>query len=134
MSRGRPDPDPTVLTTDALMREVRYLKERMDDKFRAAEDLTTVKFDAVTSKFEDIERHRLEQKQDTQREITKAFDANTAAIEAVEKTQATDSARITAVEAGRQGGVDMRLAIYGTIGLLITVFTVLAANGVFSRS
>lgn len=132
MSRGRPDPDPTVLTTDALHREVAHLKQRMDDMFSAAQDLTKEKFDGVADKFTDIEAHRKEQKEDTLREITKAFDANTGAIESLEKIQGIANDRITAVEAGRQGAMDMRVAIFATIGLVITIFTVLAANGVFS--
>jgi hypothetical protein len=129
----RPDPDPTLLTTENLNREVANLKEIIDMRFRAERELTDERFHAVDEKFDSVESHRIEQKADTQREITKAFDANTEAIGAVEKIQTLANERITAVEAVRQGGVDARVAIYGTIGLVVAVLAVLAANGVFTR-
>lgn len=133
VARGRPDPDPTVLTTDALMREVRDLKDIIEAKDRATRELFDEKDRAVWRRMESMENHRVEQKQDTQREITKAFDANTGAIEAVEKTVGTQGERIGAIESGLKGGVDARTAMYATVGLIVIIATVLLSNGVFTK-
>jgi hypothetical protein len=127
----KPDPDPTILTTEALTREVAYLKEMMNDKLTAERELVTEKFNSVWNRLQTIENHRIEQKADTKSEITKAFDANTEAIKSVEKIQSLQNDRIIAVESERKGGVDMRAAILGFIGIALTVITTIAAMGIF---
>lgn len=60
-----PRPDPTLLTTQALYREIRGLREYIETLIQGEEKLTNEKFARVEQNFELIERQRVEQKQDT---------------------------------------------------------------------
>lgn len=80
-SRGsRPVPDPTELTTKALEREIARVEERIDDLK-----------EFVLREFESIERHRLEQKEDTKAAVDAAL---TAQKESVAKSEAAVSKQI----------------------------------------
>jgi serine/threonine protein kinase HipA of HipAB toxin-antitoxin module len=74
---SRPIPDPTVLTTQALRREIEGLKELLIEKIKGEHDLMVEKFEAV-------ERLRVEQKRDTQSAVDAALSA---AKEAVAKSE-----------------------------------------------
>jgi tetrahydromethanopterin S-methyltransferase subunit G len=139
----KPVPDPTVLTTQALLREIAALKElvlaRLDGLDRLFEE-----------KFETLEASRLEQKKDTQDAINAAL---TAQKDAVTKSEAAvgkqledqQKASNTAINDLRRsiddlkerigevaqtvngsvqqriGARDDRTALYATIGILVTV-------------
>lgn len=59
-----PKTDPTVLTTDALHREVANIVHKIDTAFEANNSLIDQKFGEVNRQFAIIERYRLEQKED----------------------------------------------------------------------
>lgn len=64
--RRIPVPDPTLLTTDAISREINALRDLL-------ETVTGVRFDAVDLQFRLIERQRVESKIDTQKAIDAAL-------------------------------------------------------------
>lgn len=152
-SRGRPDPDPTVLTTDALNREVAYLKEYVDTRIECLREFIDERFNSIDDKFLAVEKARVEQKNDTKAAVDAALIAQKEAVkeqtlaseksifksesqfdkryDATDKTVDELKERVGSIEAGRQGGNDMRVAIFATIAIFITIFTVLAATGVF---
>lgn len=84
---GRPDPDPTLLTTQALFREVASLKELIEQKIKSSENLFNEKFQSITTQFELIEKQRVEQKKDTK----DAVDAALAAAKEAVKEQTLSS-------------------------------------------
>lgn len=89
---SRPVPDPTVLTTEALTREVGALKELLTLQIRheaeARESADTNTLDLMDREDQLIERQRAEQKVDTKQAVV---DALSAAKEAVrEQTLAGD--------------------------------------------
>ena len=62
MTGGKPDPDPTLLTTQSQLREIALLKELLDTKFKSLEeslddkvshlrDLTDEKFSGIGTRF-----------------------------------------------------------------------------------
>jgi len=101
----RTNPDPTALTTEALSREVKALKDLLTLRFEELErvcldgdatlknttellrDLTDEKFDAVAREMHLVENQRIEQKQDAMASLAAAL---AAAKEAV-KEQTTAS-------------------------------------------
>lgn len=68
-----PIPDPTVLTTQALYREVGALKELLESRVQGLDRLFEEKFEA-------LERSRVEQKKDTQTAIDAALLAQKEAV------------------------------------------------------
>ena len=92
----RPIPDPTVLTTEQLHREINALEARMlgevgalktlleasiahltslvDDKVTCHDELDDARFDRIDARFDTLERHRLEQKEDTAGRLNYAID------------------------------------------------------------
>jgi transketolase len=69
----KPVPDPTVLTTQALLREIAALKELMEARLAGLDRLFEEKFDT-------LETSRLEQKKDTQSAIDAALTAQKNAV------------------------------------------------------
>jgi hypothetical protein len=84
----KPDPDPTVLTTEALHRAINQVEE----KFNIQLEVINEKFVSVTNQLQLVERQRVEQKADTQ----KAVDAALAAQKEAVKEQTTASERAIA--------------------------------------
>ena len=70
-SGSRPVPDPTVLTTDQLLREIGHLKELLAEMF-----------DSVNDQLALGERQRVEQKSDTEKAIQAALTAQKEAVAA----------------------------------------------------
>lgn len=99
----RPRPDPTVLTTEQLHREIAALESRigsevsalktlleasirsvttildgkteeLETKVSCATDLSDTRFDRIDTRFDVIERHRVEQKEDTDKRLGYVID------------------------------------------------------------
>lgn len=82
-SGTRPVPDPTVLTTEALLREVGHLKELMDEKFVS-----------MAALMERAEEQRREQKLDTRSAVDAALQAQK---EATSKMETSVSDQLSAL-------------------------------------
>jgi hypothetical protein len=100
MEEGKPTPDPTVLTTEQLLREIDRLeklmtasvgglKDLINEKIIGVISLLDEKFVSVGTQFQLIERQRVEQKKDTK----DAVDAALAAAKEAVKEQTTASDR-----------------------------------------
>jgi hypothetical protein len=85
----RPTPDPTILTTEQLLREISRLERLMESQVTGLRDLIEEKFVSVATQFALIERQRVEQKKDTK----DAVDAALAAAKEAVKEQTTASDR-----------------------------------------
>lgn len=138
----RPDPDPTLLTTDQLLREIGHLTT-----------LVTEKFAAVDKFLNKVEEGRLEQKVDTKTAVDAALAAQEKAIlktelataEALRQLKLTfDTAligvvssiddlknRVGRVEGVKLGGQESKAGLYaavaaavGLIGLVVTLLVV----------
>ena len=55
MSGGKPDPDPTLLTTENLRREIANLKELIETRFAANDDSRDALHDLILAKIEVLE-------------------------------------------------------------------------------
>jgi len=115
-----PIPDPTVLTTEQLLREVAgvrtesvirgdAIKELYDEKLRSVEE----KFRAVYDQLALVERQRVEQKQDTKTAVDAALSAQVNAVR--EQTTATEKA-IAKTEASTSESLKQLQATF-TVGL-----------------
>jgi hypothetical protein len=51
MTGGKPDPDPTLLTTQNLLHEIELLKELFNEKFTHLQDLNNEKFAGINTRF-----------------------------------------------------------------------------------
>jgi len=85
-----PVPDPTVLTTQALYREVSSLRELIELRIEDLSGLLDEKFLRTEQQFELVERQRVEQKNDTKNAVDAALTAQKEA--AKEQTVASDRA------------------------------------------
>ena len=86
-----PVPDPTLLTTQALLREVTGLREYLESRIESMEDVQNEKHIQAEQQFALVERQRVEQKKDTK----DAVDAALAAAKEAVKEQTTASERAT---------------------------------------
>jgi uncharacterized protein YicC (UPF0701 family) len=100
---SRPVPDPTVLTTAALQREIGgvresigALKELTESDLEGLEAVVAERFNTVSTQFGLIERQRVEQKLDTGNALAAAL---AAAKEAVTKTEAATKEQIAQLKA-----------------------------------
>lgn len=81
-----PKPDPTVLTTDALRREIAGLEKLVDTKLEALEDLQIERFQSIDTLMERAEALRREQKADTNAAVAASLDAQKEATTKMEKS------------------------------------------------
>lgn len=86
----RPRPDPTVLTTEALHREVAALRELIEERISATDLLVNEKFNSVDRQLTLVERQRVEQKSDTEKAVNAALVAQKDAVK--EQTIASEKA------------------------------------------
>lgn len=93
----RPVPDPTVLTTEALQREIKALKELLEMRVIGVTALSNEKFRSVDQQLDLVERQRVEQKSDTKAAVDAALTAQKEAV----KEQTTASA--TAIAKSESG-------------------------------
>lgn len=83
-------PDPTVLTTEQLLREVDRARQLVDSEMRGMRAVVEEKFTSIDDKFRSVEAMRVEQKRDTQDAVDAAFSAAKEAVR--EQTTASDRA------------------------------------------
>jgi hypothetical protein len=72
---SRPVPDPTVLTTEALTRQIANLKELVETKIDGETEVNKQKFRSIDAQFTAIEAWRQEQKIDTKTAVDAALSA-----------------------------------------------------------
>jgi hypothetical protein len=77
---SRPIPDPTVLTTEQLLREIGALKDLVESWMDGLEQVNAEKMRSVWSQFETVERQRVEQKADTKAAVDAALAAQQDAV------------------------------------------------------
>jgi cobalamin biosynthesis Mg chelatase CobN len=82
------DPDPTILTTEQLMREIERVKELMMAKFEGQNQVFAERFSSVGTRFELVEQQRKEQKEDTATAVQAALNAAKEAVK--EQTTASE--------------------------------------------
>jgi hypothetical protein len=97
-----PIPDPTVLTTAALVREITALREVIENAIGANKELFTEKLRSVDQQLTLIEKQRVEQKTDTANAVQAALIAQKEAVR--EQTAASDRA-IAKSEAGTEAQI-----------------------------
>ncbi len=86
----RPVPDPTTLTTAALMREIAAMNSVLDQRFQKTEDVVMERFLRVDHMFHIVEQQRVEQKSDTKAAVDAALTAQKEAVR--EQTTASERA------------------------------------------
>jgi hypothetical protein len=115
MSNGehKPTPDPTVLTTEQLLREIQTLKEWTAAMIAGSTEICDEKFSSVTKQFVLIERQRVEQKADTEKAVQAALSAAKEAVK--EQTAASeksiDKAQTATAEQLKQQGTTFTTAV-----------------------
>lgn len=82
--------DPSSLTTQQLLREVDRLKELVDSRLVALNEIFTERFTAVHGRLDLVEQQRVEQKADTKAAVDAALTAQKEAVR--EQTIASDRA------------------------------------------
>ena len=85
-----PVPDPTVLTTQQLLREMAKQDASLQKELTAFHQLMDEKFRSVDQQLQLVERQRVEQKSDTKAAVDAALTAQKEAVK--EQTTATDKA------------------------------------------
>ncbi len=98
---SRPVPDPTLLTTEALHREISYL-----EKFLLAELKNSDRF--FSEKFKTIEEYRIEQKKDSKDGIAAALQA---AKEAVNEQTLSSNRSVTKSEGATKEKIDQQAVL-----------------------
>lgn len=83
-----PTIDPTVLTTQALTREIAAVRELIEQKISSTTQITGKEFEKVETQFQLIERQRVEQKSDTEKAVQAALSAAKEAVK--EQTTASE--------------------------------------------
>lgn len=79
---SRPVPDPTLLTTEALNREIATIKELLSVEIKHRGDLTDTQFRNVDDRLEDLAARTEEQKSDTKAAVDAALVAAEKAVAA----------------------------------------------------
>jgi len=87
---SRPVPDPTILTTEQLLREIGALKDLVESWIDTLEQVNSEKLRSVWSQLELVERQRVEQKADTKAAVDAALTAQKEAVK--EQTTASERA------------------------------------------
>jgi chromosome segregation ATPase len=91
----QPIPDPTVLTTEQLLREISNAVRLLEAKDEGLKDVVGEQFRSVVTQFQLVERQRVEQKLDTATAVAAAL---AAAKEAVTEQTAASEKSITKSE------------------------------------
>lgn len=86
----KPTPDPTILTTEQLLREVDRVKELTDSKIDGTVALFAERFLSVDRQLGLVEQQRVEQKSDTKAAVDAALTAQKEAVK--EQTTASERA------------------------------------------
>jgi tetrahydromethanopterin S-methyltransferase subunit F len=88
--KAPPVPDPTVLTTAQLLREIDRIKELVDSMLIGRDAVTIERFSSVDRQFSLVEQQRVEQKEDTKAAVDAALTAQKEAVR--EQTLASERA------------------------------------------
>lgn len=153
---SRPVPDPTVLTTEQLLRAIADQEKLLKTLLEGSGAVVNERFESVATQFGLIERQRVELKKDTKDAVDAALAAAkeavaknetstkeqiaqlaqtfSAAIKAVEDKYDDAKDRLTRIESLKQGGKEQLTALYAFAAFLLTVLVIggiLAAAGVF---
>jgi hypothetical protein len=75
-----PRPDPTLLTTEQLLREVQHLRDTVRAELKAEINLTAERFGSVDTRFVLTESQRIEQKSDVKAAVDAALSAQKEAV------------------------------------------------------
>ena len=150
---SRPVPDPTVLTTAALVREIagvdekiRALKELTESDLEGLEAVIAEKFNTVDTQFNLIERQRVESKEDSGDALAAALAAAKEAVtkneestkEQLAQLKITFDTAITAVtatvtdvrdrvgkiEALKLGGEESRAGLYAALAGAVAILAI----------
>lgn len=78
---SRPVPDPTVLTTDQLLRAIDSLQALLETKIDASEARAGIQIEAIDRYFQEIEARRIEQKRDVHDAVTTAMESQKALMD-----------------------------------------------------
>lgn len=132
---SKPNPDPSILTTDALQREVAIIDDKFKDqaqvrerehaslqelfeaKLQGAGNITSEKFTSVETQFDLIERQRVEQKKDTKDAVDAALSA---AKEAVKEQTTASERSIAKSETATTKQLEQLTATFSTAILGVT--------------
>jgi len=87
-ANSRPVPDPTVLTTEQLLREISALEKLLDERLQGFKGEAEEKFRSVDRQFALVEQQRVEQKKDTKDAVDAALTAQKEAVR--EQTTASE--------------------------------------------
>jgi hypothetical protein len=104
---SRPVPDPTVLTTTQLLREIAAVNDRTELLFTGLREIMEEKFDSVDRQLALGEQQRVEQKADTKAAVDAALTAQKEAVKeqtsasglAIAKSEAATKEQLTALNA-----------------------------------
>lgn len=142
-SGSRPVPDPTILTTDALRREIAGLEKLIDTRLNGIEALNDEKFRSIQHQLDEADKQRLEQKGDTKAAVDAALTAQKEAItkteastadqiaqlnrtvdtkvEGLERSHSDLKDRVTVVESIKLGATEVKTEGRLTVGMIATV-------------
>jgi hypothetical protein len=87
---SRPVPDPTVLTTQQLYREIEATREMAETLIDGLREILDEKFSSIDRQLQLVEQQRVEQKQDTKAAVDAALTAQKEAVK--EQTTASERA------------------------------------------
>jgi seryl-tRNA synthetase len=124
---GRPPiPDPTVLTTEALHREVEQLQELLELEIGSLETLCEEREKRIHQHFDLLERSRVEQKEDTLKAVAAALSSQKEAVSKseVSVTKQLDqlSVTIATIESSLRRSIDdLKERIVMTEGSINTI-------------
>jgi hypothetical protein len=139
-------PDPTLLTTEALQREVNNLKEIIKNTDIATREIMNEKFHSVDQQFVSAERARIEQKADTKAAVDAALIAQKEAVreqtlaseKAIAKSEVSTNSkleesdkrvddlktRVGTIESIKRGGKEATASIYAFAGFVVTLIVI----------
>lgn len=158
----RPVPDPTVLTTAALVREISALQQLMETKIEAEASTQEQRYFAVAKQLEFLEQQRKEQKADTAAAVAQALAAQQNSVSKSEQSMMKQleqlsntlksvedglrrdndalkdrigaaETRVTSVEAQKVGAKEDRSGLYAAAGIGISIlFAVMGVIAFFA--
>jgi hypothetical protein len=109
-----PRPDPTLLTTEALNREIAALRDLLFGEIRHRGQLTDEQFRAVDIKFDAIERRTAEQKTDTRLAVDAALTAAKELVAIQNEASMTSNAKTETSMTKQIDSIFMRLDQYSS--------------------
>lgn len=101
---SKPVPDPTVLTTEQLHREIAAATRLMEARIAAAEEANAIRFLNIEREFALVENRRVEQKVDTKTAVDAALQAAKSAVneQTVAQEKAITKSETAAAEQSKQ--------------------------------